>query len=275
MLTDMDDKVEDFRRTVWGYYKTHGRHDLPWRIPEAGGGYDAYKILVSEMMLQQTQVGRVIPKYHLFLKQFPSFEALAAAPLGDVLRAWNGLGYNRRAKFLWQCATQVASDYQGQLPETSAELVKLPGIGINTAGAVLAYAFNKPALFVETNIRTVFIHHFFADEQGVSDRQILDLVAQTLPDEPRPWYWALMDYGSFLKQTVGNLNTLSKHYTKQSRFKGSKRQIRGQVLRLLGERPYSGSELKYIITDQRLPDVLQDLETEGFIGKKAHSYSLK
>lgn len=275
MLTDMNGKVEDFRRTVWDYYETRGRHDLPWRIPEAGDGYDAYKILVSEMMLQQTQVGRVTPKYHLFLKQFPSFEALAAAPLGDVLRAWNGLGYNRRAKFLWQCAARVVSDYRGQLPETSAELVKLPGIGANTAGAVLAYAFNKPALFVETNIRTVFIHHFFADQQAVNDRQILDLVAQTLPDEPRQWYWALMDYGSFLKQTIGNLNMLSKHYVKQSRFEGSKRQIRGQVLRLLGERPYSDSELKRNIADQRLPDVLQDLEAEGFIIKKARSYSLK
>jgi A/G-specific adenine glycosylase len=271
----MSTKIEDFQRVVWDYYRAHGRRDLPWRVPEADGSFDAYKILVSEVMLQQTQVARVIPKYHLFLKQFPSIAALAAAPLADVLRAWNGLGYNRRAKFLWQCASRVASEFGGKLPDSSAGLAQLPGIGANTAGAVMAYAFNKPVLFVETNIRTVFIHHFFPGKSDVTDRQILNLVAQTLPDEPRQWYWALMDYGSHLKQTVGNLNSLSKHYTKQSRFEGSKRQIRGQVLRLLGERPHEVSELQEQIADNRLADVLRDLAAEGFIAKTARSYRLK
>ena len=270
----MDKKVGDFRQTVWHYYESHGRHDLPWRLPEADGSFDPYKILVSEIMLQQTQVSRVVPKYRQFLESFPSFAALAAASLGDALRVWSGLGYNRRAKFLWQCAQKVVAEHGGRLPDTSAELVRLPGIGPNTAGAVLAYAFNKPALFVETNIRTVFIHHFFSDQEGVHDREILDLVAATMPDKPRQWYWALMDYGTFLKQSVGNLNSRSKHYAKQSQFEGSKRQIRGQVLRLLGEGPHTSVDLERAITDPRLAGVLKDLVDEGLIAQEINIYPL-
>ncbi|HEY5806222.1 MAG TPA: hypothetical protein VIS56_02430 [Candidatus Saccharimonadales bacterium] len=266
---------DDFTKTVWRYYRKHGRHNLPWRLPESDGSFNPYKVLVSEVMLQQTQVARVIPKYNQFLERFPSLAVLAGASLGDVLRAWNGLGYNRRAKFLWECAKRITAEYGGILPQTSAELVKLPGIGVNTAGAVLAYAFNQPVIFVETNIRTVFIYHFFASQQGVHDKQILDLLAKTLPNNPREWYWALMDYGTHLKQTVGNLNSLSKHYAKQSRFEGSKRQIRGHVLRLLGESPRTISELRAGISDERLSDVLADLAEEGFIAQTARTYQLK
>ena len=263
----------DFQAAVWGCYRQHGR-DLPWRRPEPDGSFDPYKILLSEIMLQQTQVSRVIPKFQAFLARFPSFAALASAPLSEVLVAWSGLGYNRRAKFLWQAAQQIMQSHGGRLPTTSAELTRLPGIGANTAGAVLAYAFNKPVVFIETNIRTVFIHHFFADKQGISDREILDLVARTLPDDARTWYWALMDYGSHLKQTVGNLNKLSKHYVKQSAFQGSRRQIRGQVLRLLGEKPRSPGSLQQAISDERLPDVLKALLDEGLIEKTASTYRL-
>lgn len=265
--------VADFQATVWSFYRGSGR-DLPWRRPEPDGSFDPYKILVSEIMLQQTQVGRAIPKFHQFLERFPSFEALASVPLGDVLKLWSGLGYNRRAKFLWQAAKQVIDEHGGQLPATTAELVRLPGIGANTAGAVLAYAFNQPVVFIETNIRTVFIHHFFADQPGVTDRQILDLVAATLPADARRWYWALMDYGSHLKQTGGNLNKLSKHYVKQSAFQGSRRQIRGQILRLLGEKTYTLASLQKAIIDERLTGVLGDLLAEGLIEKTARSYRL-
>ena len=271
----MKDKTSAFQSVVWSYYREYGRHDLPWRQPEPDGSFDPYKILVSEVMLQQTQVPRVIPKYHEFLKHFPTLTSLAAAPLSDVLRIWSGLGYNRRAKFLWECARRVEAEHGGRLPETSAELVKLPGIGPNTAGAVLAYAYNQAVVFIETNIRTVFIHHFFADQRSIDDRHILDLVAQTLPDQPRQWYWSLMDYGTHLKQTVGNLNALSKHYTRQSRFEGSRRQTRGQVLRLLSGRPLSLAELAAHIADPRLPGVLQDLTAEGFIAKNRTNYALK
>ncbi len=288
--------VSSFLEHVWGYYAKHGRHDLPWRLPEPDGTFDPYKILVSELMLQQTQVARVIPKYEAFLRRFPTVETLAEATLGDVLKQWQGLGYNRRAKFLWQTA-QALRD-RGRFPTTTAELVNLPGIGVNTAGAIQAYAFNQPVLFVETNIRTVFIHHFFPDQENVSDKAILKLLAHTLSHSQkkewsaekshlftgaggktgglshnRDYYWALMDYGSWLKTTV-RTNAQSKHYTRQSKFEGSKRQVRGQVIRELTARTMSWSELSTSIQDERLGEVLGELTNEGLIVKKGTEYSL-
>lgn len=253
---------------MWQYYKMHGRHDLPWRMPEADGKFDPYKILVSEIMLQQTQVQRVIPKYREFLVRFPTFTVLADASLGDVLRIWNGLGYSRRAKFLWQTARQVVSNHYGKLPQTHTELVKLPGIGTNTSGAVLAYAFNQPTIFIETNIRTVFIHHFFSNQQNITDKQIAGLVAQTMPIDPRAWYWALMDYGSHLKRTGSNLNVLSRHYTKQSCFEGSRRQLRGRVLRAVGAEILTIAELMKLVPDARTRDVIKELIAEEFIQER-------
>jgi A/G-specific adenine glycosylase len=268
--------IDRFQKTLREYYEQYGRHDLPWRQPLANGQFDAYAIVVSELMLQQTQVPRVLPKFHMFLQTFPSFEALAAAPLGDVLRAWSGLGYNRRAKFLWQTAGIVAREYNGRLPESREKLVQLPGIGENTAGAILAYAFNQAAVFIETNIRSVFIHHFFAGETAVSDKAIIACLAQILAttDNPRTWYWALMDYGTHLKQTVGNTARASSAYTQQSPFQGSRRQIRGQVLRLLGQESYRKTQLAELVADERLASVLEDLLGEGLIQKTGTKYSL-
>lgn len=266
--------MEQFQQTVWAYYRAHGRHDLPWRKFEADGTLDPYRVLVSELMLQQTQVPRVVPKFEAFIRQFPTVQSLASAPLSDVLKLWNGLGYNRRAKFLWQAAGMIVSDFGGRVPETTGDLVKLPGVGYNTAGAIAAYAYNKPVVFIETNIRTVFIHHFFANEQQVTDKAVADLVARTLPDNVREWYWALMDYGSYLKQTVGNLNKQSRHYNRQSAFEGSRRQVRGRVLKLLSDQSYAAASLAQLIADARLPDVLGDLEREGLIAKIGQRYSL-
>ena len=274
MLGSMQDSMRQFQETVLAYYRQHGRHDLPWRAAEPNGAYDPYKILVSELMLQQTQVPRVLPKFLAFTAQFPTFEALAAAPLADVLKAWSGLGYNRRAKFLWQAARQVVSEHNGVLPRTSAALVRLPGIGVNTAGALLAYAYNVPTIFIETNVRTVFIHHFFADQQGIDDRDILELVARTLPDDDRSWYWALMDYGTHLKQTVGNLNKSSKQYAVQSKFAGSKRQLRGRVLRLLAGGPQPAQAVLDALADERAKAVLDDLYAEGMIERSNTHYKL-
>ena len=266
---------EDFVRTVRSYYREHRRHDLPWRRAELDGSFDPYKILVSEVMLQQTQVPRVIPKHDAFLRRFPTLRSLAEASLGDVLVAWQGLGYNRRAKYLWQAARTVMSDYHSALPRSVDELSKLPGIGRNTAGAILAYAFNEPVVFVETNIRTVFIHHFFRDQAGVPDRVILDLVSRTLGnDNLREWYWALMDYGSYLKQSVGNLSRNSRVYTKQSTFAGSERQLRGRVLRLLAQKSISGTELLAELDDPRSTKLLAQLEQEGLILHDGSRYRL-
>ncbi len=254
-------------RLITEYYAVHGRHDLPWRQSEANGQFDPYKIMVSELMLQQTQVSRVVPKFTAFLSVFPNVTTLAAAPLGAVLAEWSGLGYNRRAKFLWQAAQTIMQDYAGGLPKTAEQLVHLPGIGPNTAGAILAYAFNQPALFIETNIRSVFIHHFFSGQDAVRDAEITSKLAAMLAAEPDPrtFYWAVMDYGTYLKQTVGNTARLSAAYTRQSKFAGSRRQVRGAILRELATQPQTVNTLRISIADTRLADVLTELLGEGLI----------
>jgi len=268
---------------VWDYYEQHGRHDLPWRLPDESGNFNPYHIMISEIMLQQTQVGRVIPKYKHFLQLFPTVQHLAEAPLAEVIKAWSGLGYNRRAKFLWQAAGIIVKDRKSVFPQTIAELSTLPGIGRNTAGAIAAYAFDRPVTFIETNVRTVLIRHFFADKDDVSDKELQPLLDQAVDmilaeqhpgRTPRTWYWALMDYGTFLKQTVGNLSRQSKMYTKQSTFQGSKRQVRGQVLKLLASEPLHMDDLAQKITDERLQQVLSDLTKEGFITLQDQHYHL-
>jgi len=253
-------QIAMFQETVWDYYRTAGRA-MPWRKhPEP------YAVLVSELMLQQTQVSRVLPKFEAFMRRFPTLAALAAAPLGEVLQAWSGLGYNRRAKFLHQAAQQIVAAHHGEVPRATGELTALPGIGKNTAGAVLAYAFNQPVVFIETNIRSVYIHHFFSDEQDVEDRALVQLIEQTLDHEhPREWYWALMDYGTHLKQTRGNNIAQSRHYTKQSRFAGSRRQLRGQILKALVNGPVEREVLDEALQDQRFSVVVAELEQEGFL----------
>jgi A/G-specific adenine glycosylase len=268
-------KASVFRKTVWGYYDRRGRHDLPWRKSEADGTFDPYKILVSELMLQQTQVNRVIPKYHEFLAKFPNVQTLAQASVGDVLITWSGLGYNRRAKYLWQAAQKIVNDFKGTFPDSFEQLITLPGVGKNTAGAIMAYAFNTPVAFLETNIRTVYIHHFFNDQTDVPDKAITELVVQTVPSEnAREWYWALMDYGTLIKQTVGNASRASKSYKKQSAFHGSKRQIRGAVIRELGKGPQSETELLDTIADDRALTVINDLRNEQMIVRTDNGYRL-
>lgn len=184
-------------------------------------------------MLQQTQVKRVIPFYKKFIRKFPTARALARAKFPEVLAAWQGLGYNRRAKFLHEAANIIAKK---GFPQETKEIEKLPGVGQYTARAIAAFAFNRPEIFVETNIRTVFIHFCFPKRKKVSDREILPLVAQTLirsKMQPRDFYAALMDYGVHLKQRGVQLNSKSTQYVKQSRFRGSARQLRGALVREL------------------------------------------
>lgn len=226
-------------------------------------------------MLQQTQVARVIPKYSAFLKQFPTVFVLAQSELGDVLRMWQGLGYNRRAKYLWQSARAITTDYNGIVPSNTDDLVRLPGIGINTAGAIVAYAYDKSVVFVETNIRTVYIHHFFNDQDRVSDTHIRALLEQTLPqgESIREWYWALMDYGTYIKQSVGNVSKYSSSYVKQSSFQGSNRQLRGAVLRALHDKPHTRAALEDL-GDERMPAVIDTLHAEGLIRIRNGKYLL-
>ncbi len=272
MQRKLTQRERKFVKEVWNYYRKHGRHTLPWRKTK-----NPYHILVSEVMLQQTQVDRVIPRYTSFLKSFPTIEKLSDASLGDVLREWQGLGYNRRAKMLHQCAQEIVKAYGGRFPRTQVELMKLPGIGAYTAGAIMAFAITRAVPIIETNIRTVVMHHFFNGDTDISDAQVLEVISSVLDtDNPRDWYYALMDYGAYIKKEFGNPNTRSKHYTKQSPFKNSDRQIRGAILRLLAEtsttRKVFHKKLPFDIV--RVDAQLERLTEEGMIVKKGNRLML-
>ena len=252
-------KVAEFQELIWR--KNHELfRPMPWRDDPS-----FYHVLVSELMLQQTQVARVLVKFEEFMYAFPTIKALANAPLAEVLRAWQGLGYNRRAKFLHDAAKYVAEHGQ---PITINELVKLPGVGRNTAGAIMNYVYEIPTPFIETNIRSVYIKHFLPNEISVSDRDIYELVEKTLDDEhPRQWFWALMDYGSWLKaQGAGNVS-LSRHYRKQAPLKGSVREVRGQILKSLTDvAEMSLDELRIQLkADERFDIALEGLKHDGLI----------
>ncbi len=217
-----------FQSSILSYYLEYAR-SFPWRKT-----VDPYCILISEFMLQQTQVERVLGKYELFLGMFPNFDSLAASDLCSVLSAWQGLGYNRRAIAIRKTAQKVMDDHNGSLPPDMDKLRALPGIGRSTAGAILSFCYNIPTVFIETNIRRVFIHFFFSERDKISDREIMPFVAKTLDREnPREWYYALMDYGAMLKGKLPNPNRRSKHYSLQARFEGSDRQVRGDILKIL------------------------------------------
>lgn len=258
----------EFIQTIWKYYRAHGRHDILWRTPAHTG--NPYRILVSEVMLQQTQVSRVAEKYRLFIGQFPTFNALADASTTDVLRAWQGLGYNRRALNLKRAAEVIVTQHGGKLPSDPALLYGLPGIGEATAGSIAAFAFNVSIPFIETNIRRVFIHFFFPRSRKVSDERIMKLVRATLDKKnPREWYYALMDYGAMLGvQQKENANTRSKKYRKQPMFKGSRRALRGAIVRLLlTQGPLSEEDIVVRMKEssEKIHEVLVQLRDEKFI----------
>ena len=263
-------KKAEFQKEAYSYYKNHTR-DFPWRRTE-----DPYCIFVSEIMLQQTQTERVIEKYREFIHAFPSFEELSQASFTEVLEKWKGLGYNRRAKWIHEIAKIVVTNHNGKLPESVQELEKLPGIGNATARSLAAFAFNQPVVFLETNIRTVLIHHFFADKVQVDDKELLEISAQVLDEKnPCEWYSALMDYGVYIKGKIGNLNYKSRHYRKQSKFIGSDRQIRGKILDIMLEKKeISSQEVIGILDedDERVMKIIHDLLNENLIkGNKSNN----
>lgn len=265
------DQIKEFQHTVYEFYEKNKR-PMAWRE-----NLDPYAILVSEVMLQQTQVSRVKIKFEEFMNKFPSSTVLAKSELREVLAVWSGLGYNRRAKMLKNAAEVVEAKYKGKIPQSLPLLKDLPGIGLATASAILAYAYNKPVAFIETNIRAVFIHHFFPKKEKVRDDHILPLVQQTLDTKnPREWYWALMDYGTFLKQQHTNPARKSAHHIKQSKFEGSDRQIRGKVLRVLLANPAClFSDLLKVSNDEiRLRKILKELEEEKLIIRKEDFYKI-
>jgi A/G-specific adenine glycosylase len=255
-----------FREIIYHYYHARGR-SFSWREE-----ISPYRVVVSEIMLQQTQTDRVAKKFDLFVQQFPDFQALAGAPFEEVLRLWKGLGYNRRALALQKIAQKIVTEFDGNLPQCPEVLATFPAIGKATASSILAFSYNQPTIFIETNIRTIFIYFFFKHLREVYDKQIMPLIEATLDHQaPRAWYYALMDYGVMLKKNVGNLNQFSKHYTKQSKFEGSDRQIRGMILQLLLDVPgISTDDLLMHFAglgkeENRVKILLNDLQQEKLI----------
>ncbi len=262
--------VNDFQEIIWQKGDELFR-PMPWREDTR-----PYYVLVSEIMLQQTQVDRVIPKFEAFIQRFPSIEDLAEAPLADVLTLWSGLGYNRRAKFLHEAAKMVVGVFEGEFPSEVSELVRLPGVGVNTAGAIMAYSFNKPVVYIETNVRTVYFYHFFQGQGEISDKQLKEIAETTIDREhPRQWYWALMDYGSYLKRQGAGLNDVSRHYKKQSQLKGSIREIRGQILKALTSEDKTSAQLQELVeVDERFAPALEGLMKDGLISQTNGSLHL-
>lgn len=261
-------RKNEFRSIIHEYFKKSGRR-LPWRETR-----DPYAILVSEFMLQQTQVERVLSKYDNFLQSFPTFQSLAEAGLRDVMAQWQGLGYNRRAASLHKTAQLVVADFNGILPQSTETLRQLPGIGAATAGALRAFVYNQPVVFIETNIRRVFIHFFFADAQKVADWELLPFIEATLDRKNvRDWYYALMDYGAMLKKQPDNPNRRSAHYSVQSRFEGSDRQIRGAILRVLLGVPEARETdiIESLAQDPpRIQRIIERMVAEGLLERDKH-----
>ncbi len=255
--------TKEFKEHIWQQGREHYR-DMPWRRDTR-----PYYVLVSEIMLQQTQVDRVVPKFEAFIAAFPTIQALAEASLADVLMLWSGLGYNRRAKFLHEAAKKVQEEFGGTFPETIPELMLLPGVGVNTAGAIAAYGFNQPALFIETNVRTVYFYHFFEDKAAVTDAELKEIAKETIDREhPREWYWAIMDYGSYLKRQGAGRNDKSHHYKKQSPLKGSVREVRGQIIKALAGGDATVTELQTLLqADDRFPTALKGLQRDGLVNE--------
>jgi A/G-specific adenine glycosylase len=274
--------IKQFQKIVWDFYKQNKRH-FPWRET-----HDPYQILVSEIMLQQTQTNRVVIKYQEFLNKFPTLESLAKAKLSDVLQVWVGLGYNRRAKFLHECAKHICETYKGDFPKDFSTLVKLPGVGQSTAGALMNFAFNTPTVFIETNIRTVYLHHFFKNKkQKVADQELVKLLHKTLPTKNgRDWFYALYDYGTYLKQTLAlDPARKSNHYKKQSKFEGSFRQKRSVALKLLLQTPQTLTTLATYLVKQgcvteedkvsETTKVLESLLKDNLISKHNSKFFVK
>jgi A/G-specific adenine glycosylase len=266
-------QIRGFQKCIWDFYAINKRK-MPWRNTR-----DPYKILVSEIMLQQTRVETVLKKYPEFVKKFPNFSILAKAPLPKILQAWQGLGYNRRAIALRKSAQIIIKKYNGKVPKNSEALEQFPGIGPATARSILVFAFNSPVVFIETNIRRVYLYYFFKTKKKINDRQIIPLIEKTLPKKNvREWYFALMDYGTWLGRNVKNPNKQSVSYRKQKPFKGSVREIRGNILKML----LANSSLSFGDIQMQFPRKSQKyisktlflLEKEGFILKQGKQFTL-
>ena len=274
--------TEKFLHRLYSWSIDHNRNDLPWRQDQH---LNAYSILVSEIMLQQTQVTRVVPYFLEWMNKYPTIEILAMSSLSEVLQSWKGLGYNNRGQRLQKAAHYMIDNYKGSIPESMDQLILLPGVGHYTAGAIVAFAYNQPVVMIETNIRRVMIHEFFPDSESVHDRDILAILEVCVENsslygfDSRNFYWAMMDYGAYLKSNIEkNPNRKSAQYTKQSRFEGSFRQKRSGILQYI-------LEMKSVTESQilaRYPDwseedreeVLRALEKDGLVRESGGEWTV-
>ena len=243
--------------------------ELPWR-----GVDDPYLVWISEVMLQQTQVVRVQGRWADWLERFPNVQALAQAPQAEVLQAWQGMGYNRRALALHRCAQTVVEQFDGIWPHGVKELTALPGIGPS----------DEHGVYLETNVRAVLIHEFFPGTDKVADKELVPLVELTCPpsgQDVRGWYYGLLDIGAHLKKTLPNPTRRARAYTRQSPFAGSRRQKRAGIVRILlgahaQSEPLPEQEVYARLASEELgagrpapevalvQDILADLAKEGF-----------
>ena len=264
--------IAEFREAVLNHYREKGR-SFPWRETS-----DPWLILISEVMLQQTQTDRVVPYWLRWRDLWPDPASLAAAPLDAVLREWSGLGYNRRARFLKNAALDLVTRFNGLVPAEPAALETLSGIGPYTARAIACFAFGAAEIFVETNIRAAVLHFFFPGRGLVKDSELLPLLEQSLDrTDPRRWHWALMDYGAALKRLTVNPNRRSAHYVKQSAFPGSLRQARGAALRSLASGgPADLNELvaRTGLPQDRLAAALAALYSDSLVVERSGLYSI-
>ena len=264
--------IKAFQDFIYSFYRRNKRN-FPFRE-----NLTPYKVVVSEIMLQQTQTNRVSEKFLEFIEKFPDFNSLASASIDELLSVWQGLGYNRRALALKEIAQKVVNDYDGKVPKDLKLLEALPQIGYNTASSILAFAYNHPTYFIETNIRRVYIYFFFPGRSKIDDKEIMDIVKFSVDEEnPREWYYALMDFGVMLKKTHPELNKKSAHYRKQSKFDGSIRQVRGKILKLLLKTPLTRKEIidKLDYDEKQVVKILKILVKEGFIQKEQDKFSIK
>ena len=274
------ERLEEFSATVWERGRELYR-DLPWRDT-----HDPYAILLSEVMLQQTQVSRVMGRWEQWLETFPTIADLASAPLPPVLELWQGMGYNRRALNLKRCAEEVVAMHDGVVPSDKKALLGLPGIGPSTSAGVRVFAFRQPDMYLETNVRAVFIHELFPGRESVADKELVSLVEATCPQDARvrAWYYALLDYGAYLKKTMPNPTRRSKHYTRQSKFEGSHRQKRSYLLRRVIDDALSTEDLARDLAQserasgrqepsvEEVRAILDELEREGFVMRRGDAW---
>jgi A/G-specific adenine glycosylase len=252
--------VSSFQAIIRDYYQEHGRV-FPWRETT-----DPYHILVSEFMLQQTQTSRVVEKYIEFITAFPDVFQLAHSSFREILRVWQGLGYNRRALALHKTAGEISDRFNGQMPDDPVLLRQLPGVGEYTASAMMAIAFNKPAIVIDTNVRSVYLYFFFRETETVVNNDIVPFVEATLDrDSPREWYYALFDYGSMLKRENKDLEAGKRR--KQSTFRGSDREVRSNILRLL-------LDIEKMTEDQLLTSLPSDNERVRRLVTQLHEEGL-